>query len=225
MSVACLADALIGQGVKTRLASESYDPGVFTDIYTEQTNIAIWRRKLPSELVTSLETYLRLNPQLSITRTIEADAIEGGVADILPDFPLGDVLRENIAELIDMFCCLFDLPRAGLRLKVLEHAMCPRFHVDRIPCRLVTTYCGSGTQWWPQHLVNRDKLGAKSQGQPDENSGLYEDAGVIQQLAAGDVALLKEELWEGNEHAGLVHRSPSVRETDKRLLLTLDFVF
>ncbi|MBL6879560.1 MAG: DUF1826 domain-containing protein, partial [Burkholderiales bacterium] len=46
----------------------------------------------------------------------------------------------------------------------------------------------------------------------------------IQRLTAGDVALLKGELWEDNENAGLVHRSPVVPEGQRRLVLTLDFV-
>ena len=46
----------------------------------------------------------------------------------------------------------------------------------------------------------------------------------INKMTVGDVALLKGELWEGNEHAGLVHRSPLVPEGEKRLLLTLDFL-
>ncbi|WP_428354217.1 DUF1826 domain-containing protein [Methyloprofundus sp.] len=37
-------------------------------------------------------------------------------------------------------------------------------------------------------------------------------------------ALLKGERWEGNENAGLVHRSPAINEGERRLLLTLDFM-
>ncbi|HBC56874.1 MAG TPA: DUF1826 domain-containing protein, partial [Gammaproteobacteria bacterium] len=58
----------------------------------------------------------------------------------------------------------------------------------------------------------------------DAESGLYTAVDAIQTLAIGDVALLKGELWEGNEGAGLVHRSPGVLPNQKRLLLTLDFV-
>lgn len=61
-------------------------------------------------------------------------------------------------------------------------------------------------------------------GKPDSQSGLYKNQHDIQQLSCGDVALLKGELWEGNQNAGLVHRSPSVDQGQNRLLLTLDFV-
>jgi hypothetical protein len=131
-------------------------------------------------------------------------------------------LGEDIAELVDMFCCLFDLGNVGLRLTILDKAMCPRFHVDNVPCRLVTTYQGSGTQWLPHNVVDRSKLGHGSDGKPDEHSGLFPKLGDIQQLTSGDVALLKGELWEGNEGAGLVHRSPLLSAGERRLLLTLD---
>ncbi|WP_297291060.1 DUF1826 domain-containing protein [Oceanicoccus sp.] len=35
---------------------------------------------------------------------------------------------------------------------------------------------------------------------------------------------MKGELWEGNEGAGLVHRSPSLSAGERRLLLTLDAI-
>ena len=101
--------------------------------------------------------------------------------------------------------------------------MCPRFHVDRVPCRLVTTYAGKATQWLAHDRVDRSKLGPGSEGKPDAESGLYTNVEDIQQLQQGDVALLKGECWEGNEGAGLVHRSPQLTAGTGRLLLTLDF--
>ena len=126
--------------------------------------------------------------------------------------------------MVDMFCCLFELQRTGLRLSVLDRPMCPRFHVDRVPCRLVTTYEGCATDWLPHASVNRTKLGMGSNGMPDNKSGLFESTTDIQTLNCAEVALLKGELWENNENAGLVHRSPEVPAGQTRLLLTLDFI-
>ena len=55
-------------------------------------------------------------------------------------------------------------------------------------------------------------------------SGLYDNAKHIKQLKSGDVALLKGELWQNNEGAGLIHRSPQLADNCRRLLLTIDFV-
>ena len=78
-----------------------------------------------------------------------------------------------------------------LRLDGLNHPMCPRFHTDKIKCRLVTTYVGPATQWLPNHLVNRSKLGYGNEGKPDDKSGLFSNNKDISQLDTGHVALLK----------------------------------
>jgi hypothetical protein len=132
-------------------------------------------------------------------------------------------LVDDVNELIDMFCCLFELNQVGLRMTVLREAMCPKFHVDHVPCRLVTTYGGIGTQWLPNNSVNREKLGIGSAGLSDQESGLYGNESDIRQMASADVALLKGEGWQGNQNAGLVHRSPAIPSGESRLLLTLDF--
>lgn len=136
---------------------------------------------------------------------------------------LKEALSQDIGELVDIFCCLFDLERVGLRLTALDKAMCPKFHVDKVPGRLVTTYRGTATEWLPHSSVNRSKLGHGSEGKADAESGLFKSQDDIQCLNFGDVALLKGERWEGNEGAGLVHRSPALEKGERRLLLTLDF--
>ena len=123
-----------------------------------------------------------------------------------------------------MFCFLFSLKQAGLRLTALDNAMCPRFHVDRVPCRLLTTYHGIATEWIPHTFADRKKLGSGNQGMSDEQSGLIQTLNEIQQLNTGEVALLKGEAWEENEGKGLIHRSPKLQNGSKRLLMTLDFV-
>ena len=74
-----------------------------------------------------------------------------------------------------------------------------------VPCRLVTTYHGIGTEWLPDTAADRSKLGTGNQGKPDHTSGFFRRANAVRQLQSGDVALLKGELWEGNEGAGIIH--------------------
>ncbi|MCY7293820.1 DUF1826 domain-containing protein [Alteromonas sp. a30] len=81
-----------------------------------------------------------------------------------------------------MFGFLFGLEEVGLRLSVLDKAMCPRFHVDKVPFRLVTTYSGIGSQWLPNEQVNREKLGHGSKGLSDAELGLYASSDCIQTL-------------------------------------------
>lgn len=207
---------------KTRYASHGKGPAIFTDIYHEETNIIIWQRKLSKTLQGAVDAFLISNPTFQLSMTVTPQSVLSSLSESLGSSGQ-TVLGENIAELVDMFCCLFDIKRAGLRLTALDRAMCPKFHVDKVPCRLVTTFQGVATEWLPHQQVNRDKLGAGSNGLPDTESGLYSNQNDIQQLSCGDVALLKGEIWPGNENAGLVHRSPALPAGKNRLLLTLDF--
>ena len=72
-------------------------------------------------------------------------------------------LVDDISKLVDMFCYLFDINKTGLRLAVLDRAMCPRFHVDRVPCRLVSTYRGVATDWLSHADVDRTQLGPRAE--------------------------------------------------------------
>ena len=198
------------------------DQSVLADIYQDDTNIAIWRRPVPASVVAAVETGRRPRRGFKASMTVSPESALAGISEALRTEP-SSALSRDIAALVDMFCYLFDLKRVGLRLANLDSAMCPRFHVDHIPCRLVTTYWGAATEWLPHRAVNRDKLGFGSDGHEDAQSGLYRHPTDIQSLSCGDVALLKGAAWEGNEQAGLVHRSPAVQAGDSRLLLTLDF--
>lgn len=201
----------------------SHLPTVLTDIYREETNIVVWERE-PSETLTKASAHVvKTKPNLQISAIFSPQSAYTTIHENLGSTQEAAPLCEDIAQLVDMFCCLFDLKKVGLRLASLNNAMCPRFHVDNVPCRLVTTYWGEATQWLPHHLVDHSKLGAGSHGKRDEKSGLFDRAIDIRQLMYGDVALLKGEMWDGNSGAGLVHRSPQLEDDCHRLLLTLDF--
>lgn len=211
-----------------RRPASGTEPTILADIYEEEVDIAIWQRQPSQRLSRIVDRLLNAKPDLQLV--LNAPPRE------LPDLLLEQLvlggedngklsyLVQDIANIANMFSCLFELHRVGLRLSVLDKAMCPRFHVDRVPARLVTTYLGAGTEWLSNTVVDRRMLGTGSMGVPDHESGLYLLDDDIQKLGANDVALLKGEAWEGNENAGLVHRSPAVNDGERRLLLTLDFV-
>ena len=208
---------------KFRRQSESDDPTILTDIYLEQTNIVIWRRELPATLSESIESFLGLNSGFQVAMVVTPETAYSLVNEKLADFRQ-DELCKNIDELVGMFCSLLEVQRVGLRLANLDRAMCPKFHVDKVPCRMVTTFQGLATEWLPHESVNREKLGLGSNGKTDSQSGIFNCKEEIQHLHSGDVALLKGELWEDNENAGLVHRSPALPAGQRRLILTLDMI-
>jgi hypothetical protein len=205
-----------------RFPSYGDSPSALADIYEENINIAIWQRTSSELLDDAVTQFLAESPQFKTAMTVSPDSARAQVSAAAGGAGPNELV-ENVGELVEMFCDLFGLRRAGLRFATLDRAMCPKFHVDRVPCRLVTTYHGVATEWLPHRLVDRSKLGAGSKGQSDLDSGLFADESDIRRLSCGDVALLKGELWAGNEDAGLVHRSPAVTDGENRLLLSLDF--
>lgn len=218
----------IEQPSKLRRAAKGNQPPALTDIYDEEVNISIWQRQLSNSLLVVVDELLSQNPTLQFSINADPRSIPCQLNELIDksslNIPKISLLTQDIANTVNMFCCLFDIERVGLRLTALNKAMCPKFHVDRVPARLISTYQGQATEWLPHHCVDRSKLGAGSLGKSDNVSGIYSHNEDIQQLNTGDVAILKGELWEGNENAGLVHRSPATRDSETRLLLTLDFV-
>ena len=116
--------------------------------------------------------------------------------------------------LVSAFACLLGAKRIGVRLRLLDKAMCPRFHVDHVPVRLITTYAGIGSQWLREGVMDRRQL-SQADAEPTER---------IEQIHCGEVALLKGEKWRGNEGYGLIHRSPALAANERRLILTLDWL-
>lgn len=206
-----------------RRLTQSDSTEVLADIYQDNVNISIWQRTLSAELLKAAQRILGLNYAFRFSASVTPQDVFDSLYSALGANTEAEVISADVREIVIMFCCLFDLKQVGLRLTTLERAMCPKFHVDRVPCRLVTTYSGIATEWLSHKDVDRAKLGIGSQGKSDEESGLYHDRCNVNQLTTGDVAVLKGESWLGNEGCGLVHRSPNLTNQKKRLLLTLDF--
>jgi len=214
---------ILDQTIINRRSIQSDSAEVFADIYQDDFNISIWQRELSLELLKAAQHVLAFNYAFKFSASVTPQDTYDNLFDAMGATSHAQLISKDITEIVTMFCCLFDLKQVGLRLTALERAMCPKFHVDRVPCRLVTTYSEVATEWLSHQDVDRAKLGIGSQGKTDEESGLYRDQNDVHQLTCGDVALLKGESWLGNEGGGLVHRSPNLSDNKKRLLLTLDF--
>ncbi len=162
---------------------------------------------------------MRNRPGLALSQTLEMEEERLPVLDGLLDaqqLPGQTDFLDDLGWLVEAFSCLTGARRIGLRLRVLDKPMCPRFHVDHVPLRLVTTYQGAASEWLDESGLDRRLLGGAQAEVVDEQ--------LIHSLSTGDVALLKGERWEGNEGAGLVHRSPRAEPGLARLLLTLDWL-
>ncbi|MBT0585954.1 DUF1826 domain-containing protein [Alteromonas oceanisediminis] len=199
--------------MNTRYSARSEDIEILTAVYQPEINMAIWQRALSVDVKNAVQQLLLNTQHLNTSSFIRSDRIESDVRDAFRSIQPHDALLNDVVEVVDIFRTLFELSRVGLRMRILDKPMCPRFHVDRVPCRLVSTYSGRGTQWLDHADVRREKLGLGS-------GGLAE----TQDTDVGDIALLKGESWFDNELGGVVHRSPPSDGGQRRLIMTVDFL-
>lgn len=192
-----------------------------TRILDDGVNLVVWRRQLPAHITDFGRLLLSLNKPLAESLVLElpSDDTEPNLHGLASGFSDLEGYEDFIADvswLVSAFACLLGAKRVGLRLRVLDKAMCPRFHVDHVPVRLITTYCGIGSQWLKEGVMDRRQLG-NTEAEPQDDS-------LIEQIASDEVALLKGEKWHGNEGFGLIHRSPQLASGERRLILTLDWL-
>ncbi|GLX89840.1 hypothetical protein Pfra02_24090 [Pseudomonas fragi] len=196
-------------------------PQILTRVLDQDVNLAVWQRHLPVHIADFSDLLLSLDEPLADALSLEMNDENAqpnlyGLAHRFNDLEGYESFMADVAWLVSAYACLLGAKRIGLRLRALDKAMCPRFHVDHVPARLITTYAGQGSQWLAEGVMARQQLG-QAQAEPTQ-------AALIEQLSTGDVALLKGEKWQGNEGAGLIHRSPALQAGERRLILTLDWL-
>jgi len=194
-------------------------PLVLSDILDDGVNLALWQRQLPVHIAEFGALMVALDEPLAEALVIELDSEDSApnlqsLASGCRDLEGYDGFIADVSWLVSAFACLLGAKRIGVRLRLLDKAMCPRFHVDHVPVRLITTYAGVGSQWLREGVMDRRRL-----GQPDA-----EPTERIEQILCGEVALLKGTKWHGNENHGLIHRSPALKASERRLILTLDWL-
>ena len=196
-------------------------PQALAGILDDGVNLAVWQRQLPVHIADFGSLLLSLNEPLAESLSLEianedTEPNLRGLASGLRDLEGYEGFIADVSWLVSAFACLLGAQRIGVRLRVLEKAMCPRFHVDHVPVRSITTYAGVGSQWLKEGGMDRRQL-SQPEAEPTDNS-------LIQQIGSGAVALLKGEKWHGNEGFGLIHRSPQLAPGERRLILTLDWL-
>ncbi|WP_277759912.1 DUF1826 domain-containing protein [Pseudomonas sp. A34-9] len=211
--------ALKLQQNRTRHQHQGPTPKALTRILEDDTNLAVWQRQLPLHISDFAQLLLSLNEPLAESLCLELPSEDAepdltGLASGFRDLEGYEGFLADLKWLVSAFACLLGARRIGLRLRLLDKAMCPRFHVDHVPVRLITTYAGVGSQWLKEGAMDRQQL-----GQANAEPHIH-----IQQLGRGDVALLKGEKWHGNEGFGLIHRSSQPGAGERRLILTLDWL-
>ena len=193
--------------------------GDFAAIYDEDVEIVSVARPQASACEALSKRLIR-SRQVPQLRWVQAADDPEAPAKELPatiDADVHAALRDQITEASEILGELMDCARVGVRLETLSAPMCPRFHADHVPCRMLITLSGVGTEWIPNGDVDWDVFADLETAAPPVQAN-----GQIRRLTRGHWSLLKGGAWHDG-FGGVVHRSP--HGVGERLLLALDPVF
>ena len=170
-------------------------------ILDPEVNLAIWER--PSVVPVG-----SLNGFGTIQLTTSVERAHAALTDAFTQQPQAAWhadIAADIAALAASFAAIMALSHVVIRLERVVGDACKRWHADYVPVRLISTYCGSGTQWIERSI---DRAG----GSPVERP---------RSLTPGAVGLFKGRILAGEQ--AIVHRSPPIAGTgEARLLLVID---
>ncbi|MEM6810319.1 MAG: DUF1826 domain-containing protein [Pseudomonadota bacterium] len=127
-------------------------------------------------------------------------------------------LVDEIDSATQLMADLLGCTGAGIRVATLNGPMCPRFHVDYVPCRMIMTLMGPGTEWIAHDEVDRVAF----EGRTNETIPVVEGK-EVRHLKAGSWTLMKGGTWADDLFHGVVHRSPHY--AGDRLLVSIDPMF
>jgi len=200
--------------VANRSFSEGDSVKALHAIHLENVNIAIWKRRnvLFANEISSL---MSDRIQLRLIGSVNELSFELEHQLSLEHTPL---LKNDVVKLLQEFHAIAKVSSYRLMLAWVDNDMCRRFHTDVIDLRCICTYAGPGTIWVPDELVDRLSLHSGA-----GNEKIISDLSQVQQCDAGDVVILKGELYPKDNTQAVVHKSPGVEsEGIARLVLRID---
>lgn len=197
------------------------DPTVLSEIFDPHTSVAAWQRT-PSNAIEHYFASQSERFKIGIREIYSIESLAHNLNHRLPEGSGKQATIDEIFMLADMLTCLFDSNQVGMRLVTLSSAMCPKFHVDNIPVRLVCTYLGHGTEWLPNESLHNLQYPADTVRLPEQLVAFAQQSGDVQQLKAFDVGLLKGSAWSNSIDNAAIHRSCEANADNERVLLTLD---
>ena len=127
--------------MKSTFSNELSD---FADIYSDDIEIIGVDRPNFDQIQVLANEFIETKEDLKI-QWVQATDDEDSTSNILPTSMnpnLGSMISDQIRESSEMLGELVGCNEVGVRLATLRSPMCPLFHIDQIPCRLLITLCG-----------------------------------------------------------------------------------
>lgn len=131
------------------------------------------------------------------------------LSETIRSHPFYNVWVLDMAEQAQRFCKTLGSDAVGFCLGTKRG--CRRYHIDKVPMRLLVTYSGQGTEWIPDEAADRK---AFSLGAP--NSDILKDPQKRQFMSPWHVAIFR-----GGDK-GLLHRTPDSALDGPSILMRLD---
>jgi len=188
----------------------SLEVAVLGQLQQHDVNLVSWRRELPANLDELLVEWAVRFParfdQIVSMPSYDLSAAVHGLAE-----PARTWLTTDIAVLLAQLAHLANAPRLRVSFGAVRTNQCPKFHVDYVRYRLMTTYTGPGTEWVPDDAVRREALNHPVECPRDANEEIVRDASAVRHGAVGEVLVMKGARHETGR--GAVHRSPPIEGT------------
>ncbi len=180
---------------------------VLDDLRCHDVAAAIWQRERDASFASWIDSLPVLQlPEQRVTCPVErTQGVAQAACDVagMAQSRARDMLCDDIAALAQCFARVMQASTVRLRLDVVRDDACRKFHLDRVPARLLCTYRGKGTEYGE----------ARHDHPPDE----------ISRMQPGDAGIFRGADWPGMLASGVLHRSPPMVAGDAvRLLLVLD---
>ncbi|MEM9635001.1 MAG: DUF1826 domain-containing protein [Pseudomonadota bacterium] len=186
------------------------EPEILEDIGLHGVAATVWQRRPKPSFQTWLDGLpaRQLPTMRAVTPPEHVEPLVTSACELakMPDCEERSMLIEDISALALMAGNVLGCSSLRLRLDVAAKTMCPKFHLDAVPARLLCTYRGAGTEYCLE--------------------GQTSDSRRIRKVRTGSAALFRGATWPSKEVTALLHRSPAVSDNDvSRLLLVIDPVY
>jgi len=214
------------------LSSRSAEPGYFRArspaelAWTRAApfNVGLWPRALSAPTAERFAQAAAAKP-IAVEATVDLAFPEQArrVAASIGDPLLAAFIWSDLRRLIPTFAAITGDDEVVVRLHTIRDGMCEKLHADYVTLRMLCTYAGPGTQWVAPGDVVREHLRRTDLPVEEANAAVLRHPNALRQVQAGDVLVLKGEMWPANPGRGAVHRSPPIDTSGPpRLLLRID---
>ncbi len=123
---------------------------------------------------------------------------------------------QDLKMIIEEFKKISKSKKLKIQLAIIDKVQCPKFHVDFVSLRLISTYSGVGTIYLENQNSNRKELGLGN------NLKVPICQKEIKQLETYSISILKGEAYPKNLGKGIIHKSPEIKINEKRLFFKIE---